>query len=410
MDVLQRGPGSAPSTAMRQAGGLFYLNAAAVMLMIYGHPGRWALFVGISLANLAVAVALRMVPADRWRPRGMLALAALVFVGFAVSTAVSSESALIMGASFVLAFAWLGLHQPRRTILLFSPPVLVAYAGGLWVAGTPHELITSAFGVIPVACLVGVVISDNVSALRQAQAEIKAEERWRAAIMASLAHDVRSPLTSITGALELMTDDPETPVRHRRLLAAATRQAGRIMRLATGLLDVERVEQGRLKLDMYELQLLELVEEIVAGQSSITVQLDIEPGLAVWADRERLEQIIVNLLGNAARHGAPPVIVSASSGSTGVRISVRDHGPGVPETASPHLFERLGSADSSAQSVGLGLWIVRLLAEAHEGSVEYVGADPGAEFVVRLPRGPAVVDATVGEGRVTEKTVPVAGP
>lgn len=262
------------------------------------------------------------------------------------------------------------------------------------------DLAESALVVVPVAALVGIVISVVVAEARTARAEIKSEERWRAAIMATLAHDVRSPLTSIIGALEVISDDPDTSDGHRALLGSANRQAERILRLAAGLLEVERVDQGRLTLARHNLVLRDLLEEIAAAQPSLGLIIDVPSGLTVWADRERLEQVLVNLANNTARHGSPPLIISAYSNSRGVSISVRDHGTGVSPDDIPHLFERFSSADRSPQSVGLGLWIVRLLSEAHGGSVRYEPADPGANFVVRLP--PATIteqddaDATQG--------------
>lgn len=172
--------------------------------------------------------------------------------------------------------------------------------------------------------------------------------------MATLAHDVRSPLTSIVGALEIIEDDPRTPAPHRALLQGASRQAARILRLSAGLLEVERVDQGRLTLDSRHLPLADLLADIDTAHPALALGWDVPADLTVWADRERLEQVLVNLVNNAARHGSPPVEVTATSDPSGVSISVRDHGAGVPEQEVPHLFERFSSADTSPQSVGYG--------------------------------------------------------
>jgi signal transduction histidine kinase len=151
------------------------------------------------------------------------------------------------------------------------------------------------------------------------------------------------------------------------------------------LLEVERVDQGRLTLDRRHLPLADLIADIAKTHPALDLGWDVPPDLTVWADRERLEQVLVNLANNAGRHGSPPVQITATSDASGVSISVRDHGAGVPRQDVRHLFERFSSADTSPQSVGLGLWIVRLLTEAHGGSVSYEPADPGANFVVHLP-------------------------
>src|SRR5262249_54912879 len=108
------------------------------------------------------------------------------------------------------------------------------------------------------------------------------------------------------------------------------------------------------------------------------VKVEVVPDLSVEADPQRLEQILVNLLANALRHGAPPVVVRGYVESGVARIEVSDHGAGVPPDAVPRLFTRFADVDAEPGSVGLGLWIVDQLARAHGGSVHYEPGDPGA--------------------------------
>lgn len=372
------------TSAVRQASWQFAVLAAVGLLDVANHPDRPILTIAV-LTFTAIAVSLRCAPARIWGPRTSVALIAVLFVCLGISTWCADERAIVTVPGFILGFVWLGLHQRVRVILLSLPFATLSYWLALTLAGTPRELAGSALVVMPVAALMGVVLANVVADARRAKAEVRSEERWRAAIMATLAHDVRSPLTSIVGALEIIDDDPATTAHHRVLVQGATRQATRILRLATGLLEVERVDQGRLMLDRHDLRLVDLLSDIAVAHPAIDLELDVRSDLSVWADRERLEQILVNLANNAARHGAPPVTISATSDAAGVDISVRDHGDGVPADDVEHLFERFSSADHSPQSVGLGLWIVRLLAEAHGGSVTYAPAHPGADFLVHLP-------------------------
>lgn len=385
-------PAGEYESAVRHASWLLLLTGLTAFLGIAPQPDRWLLLVTQAAVAFAIAAGIRLVPPHAWGARGMTALVAVIFLALGVSTWAAGERATMTGPGIVLGFVWLGLHRPIRTVLLCVPLAGVVYALALLAVDTPAESIGSVLPLVSIAGLVGVIISQNVTSLKRAEAATKAQERWRAAIMATLAHDVRAPLTSITGALEIVTEDPDTPAASRPLLAAAGRQASRIMRLATGLLEVERVDQGRLRLDTYDVELLGLLQDIVESQPSAPFELDVEPGLLVWADRERLEQILVNLLGNAARHGSPPVVVTAAAGPLGTTICVRDHGKGVPAGSVSGLFDRLGATSSNPQSVGLGLWIVRLLCEAHGGSVHYEDAAPGARFVVRLPGAPEHVE------------------
>jgi signal transduction histidine kinase len=131
------------------------------------------------------------------------------------------------------------------------------------------------------------------------------------------------------------------------------------------------------------LRVQEVVRQAVSYLPPADVQLEIDPELVLSADPERLEQIVVNLVGNGLRHGEPPVTVRTTTDGCTARLEVRDHGQGVPGLARSRLFTQF-SADG-ADSVGLGLWIVGKLAQAHGGEAHYEDADPGARMVVTWP-------------------------
>lgn len=290
-----------------------------------------------------------------------------------------------VGPLYVLVFAWCGLHCPRRHLYLAVPWSALTYAGALVLADAPARIVASVLVLIPIATVVSLLISSRVRAARVLQEEVEVRERWRAALMATLAHDVRSPLSTVIGTLEILEDDPALDDRYRPLLAGATRQTRRVLRLASGLLEVERVEHGSLVLDRADVDLALLAANVAALTHPESVRVDIEPGLVVQGDSERLEQVLFNLTNNALRHGRPPVVISATAVPGGVEVTVEDHGGGVPEADVPHLFDRFSTADKSPQSVGLGLWIVHTLVEAHGGAVRYEAPRGGARFVVTLP-------------------------
>jgi signal transduction histidine kinase len=116
------------------------------------------------------------------------------------------------------------------------------------------------------------------------------------------------------------------------------------------------------------------------------VTVDIDAGLMIWVDPERFEQIVVNLVANALRYGQPPVTVRTAADGPVARVEVQDHGAGVPEEVRARLFTRFGVG--GPDGTGLGLWIVRQLAEAHGGAASYHPAGPGARFVVTFAAGP----------------------
>lgn len=383
--------------AARQAGLLFVMSAVLLLAATAPLPERRDQLVVIAVTVFAIGVLTFLLPWRRWGTGSTAALALAAWAVVGGSTWAMGGFGAGAGAFFVLAFAWMGLHHTRRMILINAPAAAAAYVVALLLTDAPVQQLTSTVVLIPFAVSIGLIIEGRVRRLREAQAVIEEEQRWRAALMATLAHDVRSPLTTIHGALEIMADDEDLPDHLRPLVAAAARQASRLTALASNLLDLERVEGGKLILDRQVVDLAELSEQVAELLGGTDVTVDVEPGLTVSADRLRLQQMLVNLGTNAQRHGEPPVVIGARRTPTGVEISVRDHGTGVPPDSRSMLFERLNRTEGNPESVGLGLWIVRLLAQAHGGDATYRPAEPGSEFVITLPSGAPRQREAVGD-------------
>jgi signal transduction histidine kinase len=164
------------------------------------------------------------------------------------------------------------------------------------------------------------------------------------------------------------------------------------------LLDVGRITTGRLELNRQQLDVSELVEQVVeafleeAARAGSELRVRVEPGLTACWDRGRIEQALCNLLTNALKFGAPhPIEVHATRMDGWIRIRVRDHGIGIAPEALERIFERFERAVSSREygGLGLGLFLTRRIAEAHEGMV-HVESQPGdgATFVLDLPAEP----------------------
>lgn len=371
--------------AARAAAGLFLLAGCLGLLGIAQPHSRAQDLLVVAAADFAVAAAAWWLPWRRLHPRATVVLALAGLLVLAFSTWAFGGTAAGTGPFFVLLFAWVGLHHPAWIAYALSPLTAAAYIAPLAVTHQPPEVVGSAVVFVPVVTAVAVLIAGRVRQWREAQAEVEAAERWRASLMLTLAHDVRSPLTAVQGALELLDEDAALPPERRaRLTAAALRQVARIARLASGLLDVGRVEDGVLKLDLRPVPVRDAAADAVGLTPQADAVIDVPPELTVTADPDRLEQMLVNLIGNAVRHGAAPICVSAAAvDGPATAITVRDHGPGVPPAAVGALFTRYGGG--GAGSVGLGLWIVRELARAHGGDLTYEPADPGARFVITLP-------------------------
>jgi signal transduction histidine kinase len=212
-------------------------------------------------------------------------------------------------------------------------------------------------------------------------------------------HDLRTPLTMVLGlgaTLESHSDELP-PERIRRMGGSIRGQAERISRLADDLFDISRLDTGALLVTPRQVDLLRVVESALhsVGDRS-NVWVDIPEGITVLGDARRLEQVVANLVENAIQHGAPPVEVAFDRiGDSGAELTVIDHGPGVPPTLVPTLFNRLRTLSrpnrDRTRGTGLGLALVKGLAEAMGGRVTYERS-PGGGAAFRLcipvPRSP----------------------
>jgi signal transduction histidine kinase len=336
----------------------------------------------IAVADLASAAVIAALPWQRWPPAApaLLVLPSFAVLGF--STWAFGGVAAGTGPFLVLIFAWAALHFSRRLLFAFVGPALAAYLVPLILTGQPPVILGSAVVLLPVALGIALLIEAQARSLREDRARITRTERWRAGLMAALAHDVRSPLSTVQIVLEELRDHPgENP---DELIDRALRQVARVANLAAGLLDLDRIDsQGRLRLDLRPWPVRAVVSDAVAYVRRSDVAVEIDPGLMLTMDRDRFEQIVVNLVGNALRHGRPPVVVQVTAhGGTGTLV-VSDQGPGVPAATRPRLFTRFGS--DTPGSVGLGLWIVGQLARAHGGEAHHEDTGSGTRMVVTWP-------------------------
>src|SRR3954452_15507368 len=247
--------------------------------------------------------------------------------------------------------------------------------------------------------------------LRDAESRQRAE-RAQATVLSTVAHELRAPLTSVTGFTSslLRRWDRFTDEQKRLMIETIEADATRLTRLITELLDISRLDSDSLNLRRGPVDLHALLTTHVVryelGRSSGVVQLGLgDAALAdglpeMWADTDRLEQIFFNLIENGLLHGAGKVTVTLDRGGAlgeapeAVGVEVDDEGDGIPPSDREKIFGRFWHGPSNA-STGLGLYVVRGLVEAHGGSVLVGDNEPGgARFVVALPAGlPAVVDS-----------------
>ena len=242
-------------------------------------------------------------------------------------------------------------------------------------------------------------------------------ERSRADLVTTVAHELRSPLTSVKGFTATLlakwtrfTDDQK-----QVMLETVNADADRVTRLITELLDVSRIESGRMELHRQLVSIPEQVQKIVAGRVAAGERTDRfrvqvrGPLPETWLDADKIDQILGNLVENAIRHGAGTVTVvvepaetvaTRASGRAGampgspaavitpaVVVSVRDEGDGVAPELVPRIFRQFWRAKRRS-GAGLGLFIVKGLVEAHGGIIIVQRAPGGgAEFRFTMPAG-----------------------
>lgn len=214
------------------------------------------------------------------------------------------------------------------------------------------------------------------------------------AIVSTVSHELRSPLTSVKGYVSLMLNrwDRIDDAKKREMLEQVHHDADRVTRLVTELLDISRLETGRLVLQRQMVDLGQLaatvVEKVAMAYPKLDCAVSIATGTEAYADPDKIEQVLTNLVENAAKYG-DPVGMEISGGHEGgdLRVSVTDRGEGIPAEDLPRVFTKFFRRDHGRPTgTGLGLWISRGLVEAHDGEL--------------------IATSTVGEGSTFSFTLP----
>jgi two-component system sensor histidine kinase KdpD len=236
-----------------------------------------------------------------------------------------------------------------------------------------------------------------VDIAQQAVVEMESE-RLRNTLLAALSHDVRTPLTALIGLAEsLQRSQPLLERQQAGMAQAITQQARQLNALVTNLLDMARLQNGAVSLHSDWQSVEEVAGSAIRAAQPVldgwAVQTWVPPDLPlVEFDAVLMERVLVNLLENAAKYGAPPVEVRACVTPDSLVLSVRDHGPGLPPALKgreAELFEKFtrGQTESATPGVGLGLAICKAIVNAHRGQIAVSNApDGGAQFTVTLPR------------------------
>lgn len=195
------------------------------------------------------------------------------------------------------------------------------------------------------------------------------------AVVSTVSHELRSPLTSVKGYVSLLLSrwDRLDDDAKREMLTQVNADADRVTRLIGELLDISRLEAGRLVLRRQLIDLGTIVGSVVdkvrIGHPDLDCQIDVDGVEAVYADPDKIAQVLTNLVENGAKYGSPHGMVVAAEATDGVvAVTVTDRGDGIPAEDLPKVFTKFFRRDHGRpDGTGLGLWISRGLVEAHGG-------------------------------------------
>jgi signal transduction histidine kinase/ABC-type branched-subunit amino acid transport system ATPase component len=236
---------------------------------------------------------------------------------------------------------------------------------------------------------------ESLETAQREAAALRRSQSIQRDMLSSLSHELRTPLTAIHGYASTLCQPDLTwnAESTRRFLGSIAAESARMERLVGDLLDSTAIESGvlRLQRDWCELPLVVgAAANCLSGKRSARIHLEtgVEP---VWADHDRLEQVFVNLLENAASHGGSPrgTDVTVRAGAPGwAEVEIRDYGPGIPTGLAEKIFEPRVRGTTDVAGTGLGLPIARGIVEAHGGTLVVAPAQPGAAFLISLPADP----------------------
>jgi two-component system sensor histidine kinase MtrB len=231
------------------------------------------------------------------------------------------------------------------------------------------------------------------SALEDKVGELELMEARARQFAGDVSHELRTPLTAMTAVTDILYEHPGLAGDAATAARLVRQEVLHLNRLVEDLIEISRFDAGTAQLMTDDTDVATAVGRCLHARNWTDVSADVPAGLTVRLDRRRFDIILANLVGNALRHGALPVTVTAGlqpdgRGGTWLTVDVRDHGDGLPPSAIPHLFDRFYKADTArarSEGSGLGLAIAWENARLHGGRIDAGNHTGGAVFTVSLP-------------------------
>jgi signal transduction histidine kinase len=288
-----------------------------------------------------------------------------------ISTPIDLLGMVLGGGGMALGYQIAGILGAG---VFFLPLVLTIYAYRLYTAQTKAQM-----------ARLEQIIAERTQELAKANEELKRLDQAKTNFVSVINHEMRTPLTAIYGYTELLLLRSDVlSAEQRHMLSNVKDSTQRLMELVNNLLDVSRIEDGKLTIVPEVMEVLPALEKALAivqpmaDKKHISMQVDMAPALpAIWGDAKRVSQILVNLLSNAVKYtpdtGIITVTALQNSTPSMVEIQVTDNGIGIPSGLLPHIFDRFSRVERTAIQhtigTGLGLSITKGLVEAHGGNI-----------------------------------------
>lgn len=254
------------------------------------------------------------------------------------------------------------------------------------------ETFSAEVGLAPIHAIPNVAMLATVRDIT----ELVQSEAWKRDFVSAMSNDLFLPLTEVEDSLKYVKNSgTSVPPKMLEVLSIAERNTERLLILINDLLDVESLESGVLKVNPAPCQLYEIIQRSLESltsllqQNEITVETHCDGDIPLFADRNRLVQVLVNLISNSIKFspkGSHIELDATESGGT-VSITIQDFGRGIPEEAQPTIFERFtqSEADDAKKGTGLGLPICKMIMEAHGGNIDLSSAQgKGTKFTLNL--------------------------
>lgn len=243
---------------------------------------------------------------------------------------------------------------------------------------------------------------DELGALAQSfnhmAGQLAKAEKMRKDFIANISHELRTPISFISGVLQGIDDKAFNPQEEKKYVSLSIKEIERVNGLINDMLELSRIEHGDIKLELQKVDLQELILEILAEKEPQFLKKDLRPELNftgktyVLADPYRIKQVILNLVGNAIKFSPPKsaIIIGIKKDLSEATVWIKDFGPGIAEEEQEYIWDRFYKIDKTRKreegGAGLGLAITKMLVEAHKGSIGVKSElGQGSTFYFTLP-------------------------